>query len=528
MITWDGGSATTRTACRGTISSPPSNDLTTATQGVREAAARAWSLSDAELRDAVEAVCRAASRVEAARLAVVKALDERPGAVAGARAGATAAEFLVRRLNVDPGRARADVEAAYALAADSGTLPQVGAALAAGDITREHAAVCVRAAARLPKRLAEVTVTADSDTTNDENTEDGEESDAPRTGLQVADGWLADQARRFGAREVGRLATQLVTVLDPDRTQRTAFDPDAVMRREVTWTRDWTGMGLLRAQVTAADAVLLDTLLAAVAAPEPAREALAVGADGTEQAVLVRDERTLGMRRYDGLMAVLRAGLGRTVDTADTSSDSASDESGTARTARTPDVHVLVTATVEQVAAATAAGTTGQTVAHAAGLAHAARTGPIDADLLAYLTCTPVLRRVLTSPAGAPLDVGRAHRLATPAQRQALAVRDGGCVIPACACPPEDADAHHVIPWSAGGPTDLSNLVLACPAHHQQIHTGLWTVTLDHHGIARAVPPPWIDPRRRPIRNLLNHHHAEAAQLAQQLRLALDPPDDPP
>jgi hypothetical protein len=64
-------------------------------------------------------------------------------------------------LHVDPGKAAADVRAAYALDATDGSMPAVGAALADGLITAEHAGSCVKAAARLPKRLQEVQVSVD-------------------------------------------------------------------------------------------------------------------------------------------------------------------------------------------------------------------------------------------------------------------------------------------------------------------------------------------------------------------------------
>ena len=87
---------------------------------VREAAGRAWSLSEAELRDSVVQMARLRSRVEAAYLAVVKVLDGRPEAVPGAPLDRAAASFLQQRLHLDPGRANADVRAAHTLDADDG------------------------------------------------------------------------------------------------------------------------------------------------------------------------------------------------------------------------------------------------------------------------------------------------------------------------------------------------------------------------------------------------------------------------
>ncbi|WP_088318360.1 HNH endonuclease signature motif containing protein [Kineosporia sp. R_H_3] len=494
--------------------------MNAATAVVLEASRCAWSLSDGEARDVVEAFTRAMASAEAARLAVIKVLDERPEAVPGASEGKVAAAFLTGRLNVDQGRANADARAAHALDADSGSLPQVGAALAAGEITREHADACVRAVARLPKRLRVVLL-------------EDEASGELRSGMEIADAFLAEQCRRFPVRAIHRLVDELVRVLDPDREED--FDEDAHLRRGLSLVKDSTGMGSLRMTLTPADTAVLSAMLSAAGKPRPAREVLAVDGDGVEQVTLVKDDRTVAMRRYDAVMSLLRAGL---------NGDSGGE-------APSPLVNLLVTATVEQVAAAgaaaeqvrrkasTAAGAApeppvsetfsgnrsvdsaaGQ-VGRAAGFATLHRHGPIGSHLLAYLACTATLTKVLLDPNGAPLDVGRAHRLATPAQRKALAARDGGCVIPACPVPHEGTDAHHLQAWEHGGLTDLHNLVSLCPAHHQQVHAGLWVVeVLD--GIPWVRPPSWIDPERRRTRNLHHQTHAAAQRISQQLRLALD------
>ena len=40
-----------------------------------------------------------------------------------------------------------------------------------------------------------------------------------------------------------------------------------------------------------------------------------------------------------------------------------------------------------------------------------------------------------------------------------------GCDHPANWC-----EAHHLRPWSQGGPTDIDNAVLLCPHDHHRIH----------------------------------------------------------
>ncbi|WP_200174651.1 HNH endonuclease signature motif containing protein [Tomitella cavernea] len=58
-----------------------------------------------------------------------------------------------------------------------------------------------------------------------------------------------------------------------------------------------------------------------------------------------------------------------------------------------------------------------------------------------------------------PLVLGRTGRRATVGQRRALAVHDQGCAFPACTRPTTRTEAHHIVEWSAGGRTDLNNLV---------------------------------------------------------------------
>ena len=106
--------------------------------------------------------------------------------------------------------------------------------------------------------------------------------------------------------------------------------------------------------------------------------------------------------------------------------------------------------------------------------------------LRAVLTRLPP---VLGGAPSRPLDVGRATRVVSPAQRSALAVRDGGCVFPGCSRPLAWCEAHHVWHWLDGGPTDLDNLALVCRAHHRAIHDGGWQLIRGPDGRFSATPP---------------------------------------
>lgn len=79
---------------------------------------------------------------------------------------------------------------------------------------------------------------------------------------------------------------------------------------------------------------------------------------------------------------------------------------------------------------------------------------------------------------GNPLNLGRTVRLFTPAQRIALAVRDGGCRWKGCDRPASYCEAHHIDSWAGGeGRTDIDRGILLCSFHHMQLHNGRWRIT---------------------------------------------------
>jgi hypothetical protein len=85
--------------------------------------------------------------------------------------------------------------------------------------------------------------------------------------------------------------------------------------------------------------------------------------------------------------------------------------------------------------------------------------GTLDPASLRRLACDAAVIPAVLGGDGQVLDLGRARRLFTPAQRRAIALRDRGCIHPGCQAPPVECEAHHGLPWYAGGPSDLTNLV---------------------------------------------------------------------
>ncbi|MFP5314863.1 MAG: HNH endonuclease signature motif containing protein, partial [Actinomycetes bacterium] len=101
---------------------------------------------------------------------------------------------------------------------------------------------------------------------------------------------------------------------------------------------------------------------------------------------------------------------------------------------------------------------------------------------------------------GQVLDIGRAQRLFPPHLRRALVARDKGCAFPDCTVPATWCEAHHIVPWAAGGTTSISHGVLLCSRHHHLLHEGNWSVE-SVQGIPWFRPPAYIDPHRNPTRN---------------------------
>jgi Domain of unknown function (DUF222)/HNH endonuclease len=72
---------------------------------------------------------------------------------------------------------------------------------------------------------------------------------------------------------------------------------------------------------------------------------------------------------------------------------------------------------------------------------------------------------------GEEIDRDPGARLASAAQRVALAFRDRHCTYPGCTRPPTwSLHAHHKVPYRQGGATTVKNLYLLCSEHHTLTH----------------------------------------------------------
>lgn len=101
----------------------------------------------------------------------------------------------------------------------------------------------------------------------------------------------------------------------------------------------------------------------------------------------------------------------------------------------------------------------------------------LDPFAVAQLTCDASVTRIVFGPNSEVLDVGRKTRVIPAGLRRAVVARDRHCVAPGCSRKPAWCDVHHIVSWSEGGETEITNLCLLCRYHHTQLHLGL--ITLD-------------------------------------------------
>jgi hypothetical protein len=88
-----------------------------------------------------------------------------------------------------------------------------------------------------------------------------------------------------------------------------------------------------------------------------------------------------------------------------------------------------------------------------------------------------------------PLDLGRARRLHTKAQRLALSLTHDSCAVEGCERPIAWTEIHHDKPWSEGGETTLPNGLPLCGHHHRRAHDDRFTL--------RRLPSGEVRFRRR-------------------------------
>ncbi|MGC4176081.1 DUF222 domain-containing protein [Demequina sp.] len=121
--------------------------------------------------------------------------------------------------------------------------------------------------------------------------------------------------------------------------------------------------------------------------------------------------------------------------------------------------------------------------------------GPVNYGILRRMAVDAEFLPVVLGGASLPVDVGRARRYFTEAQRIVIGERDRGCSW--CTAPPAWCDTHHIQFWSRKGRSDAKNGLMLCVGCHHRVHDCGWDIEVDHEGQVWFIPPSSVDPLRR-------------------------------
>ncbi|MGW5145231.1 DUF222 domain-containing protein [Rhodococcus koreensis] len=427
-------------------------------------------LSDGEVVEVMRGVELSLRRTEAVSHRLVVESVER--SVPASLGYASPKKLLIEVLRISGADASVRVTAArelgvwHTLAGDPmpPVLPETAAAQSDGDIGADH----VRAIAKVMRKIPHA---VDNEAVVD------------------AEAVLATLARSATPEDVEQAGHRLLAYPDGNLGD----DRDRKRRRGISIGRQDTElMSRISGELDPVARAMLDPILATWARPgmnNPGDPDSPAG-DGENPAIDrdvlaaadARDTRTAAQRNHDAFSAVFRTLL----------------ESGVLGRHRGLPTTVIVTMTLEQLEKA------------AGGLATTATGGllPIEDALALAEKAHPVL--ALFDHAGRPLHLGRRRRLASADQRLGLIAADGGCTRPGCSAPASLCAVHHVTDWHKGGRTDIEGLALVCDACHAQVNDGPagWATrsapASTRAGRTEWIPPPHIDPTRRPR---INHRH---------------------
>ncbi len=405
-----------------------------------------WRSRGPALADATERYERVVRRFEFGRLRFVSECAVQD--VAGQEAGLTTEAFLQARLRLSPGEAKARVRSAQELVGSvsvSGEivepeLPATAAAASEGALSVEHVGVIGQAIKQLPPAVG------------------------ARERAQ-AEEFLAEQSREMDPRRVRVLAKRLHAVLDTDGT----LDEDKPTRRELIFRPDVGGMDYVRGRLDSEASATVQAVLGALAQPEPAQDGMP-------------DTRSGSRRMADALVELCGRAL------ADGGLPAVGGEKP----------QVTVTIALDDLR-----GRHSDDTSRRPGTGTLGTGAAITAEAARRIACDASIIPILLGSQSEPLDIGRATRTIPTGIRRAVAARDIGCVHPGCTAPAAWCQTHHVKHWADGGPTSLDNLVLLCHGHHWIVHHGGWRIEF-LKGIPHFIPPPIVDPLRRPRRNTMH------------------------
>jgi hypothetical protein len=359
---------------------------------------------------------RAIHRLGATKLALVASADR--ARVAELQGAPDTSAWLARQTRSGSAAAARDVRLATALTPKSPAEPRRPAAqaLAAGDVSPEHAAVIVQATSSLPKGVDAQSV-------------------------QAVELRLVDRARRLDPRQLRREARRALAEVEADQA--------LVDAHEETLVRDEERHALARTRLTLHENSD-GTLSGHFTVP------------GVAGAILTR--------AIQSMTAPRRARVGATAAQAGEGGDRR-DWAHQAGLAFVELIEHLPTDRLHTKTAATVVITLDhEKLAAGVGVAGLDTGDVMSAGDLRRLACGAGLVPAVLGGPSHPLDLGRTSRLFTEHQRVALATRHPTCAADGCERPFAWCELHHRQPWHRGGRTDLADAMPLCGFHHRRIH----------------------------------------------------------
>ncbi len=206
------------------------------------------------------------------------------------------------------------------------------------------------------------------------------------------------------------------------------------------------------------------------------------------QAQIDRDHRSLAQRQHDALVAVGRSVL----------------ESGELGQHNGLPTSIIIRTTLQDLESRAGVGVTG-----------GGAVIPIG-DVIRMAAHANHFLAVFDKATGSALDLFRARRVASPAQRIMLIARDGGCTKPGCTVPAYGSQVHHAArDWADDGQTNIDELGLACGPDNRMVGPDGWTTQINAINDVEWIPPPYLDTGQARVND---YHRPERLHR---------PPDDP-
>jgi len=323
-------------------------------------------------------------------------------------------------------------------------LAATAAAQALGLITEEHVEVMSKGMAKLPRQV----------------------DPAARDQIEVE--WIRD-AVGTGPKDLADTVARKLFMLDQDGPA--PDDAERKRRRGISkGPQQPDGNTRLTAELTPEAWAIWEALFAKFAAPgmcNPADEQPTTSGTPT-QGQIDSDARTVAQRRHDAMAFIGRTALDKT---------ELGQHNGLPTT-------IIVRTTLQDLESRAGVGVSGGgTVLPLTDVLRLAA----HADSHHYLA-------VFDGATGSALNLFRARRTASVAQRLALIARDGGCTKPGCTVPAYGTQAHHAArDWTAGGLTNVDDLGLACGPDNRMVGPQGWTTRLNDHHDVEWIPPEHLD-----------------------------------